>query len=115
MVFGATSLIILPGCSEKSVKYTDLKKLLLHEDFEGVFDSQVISKVTKKQSYSEDQLIEKIFQENLPKTKAEVLQQIHLSAKQDFKSGKTVIIDGWVFSDTVVKFAALQHKLNKIF
>ena len=68
-----------------------------------------------KENTTIDQLIEKIFQKKIPKTITEILQQIHISTKQDFKSGEIVIIDGWLFSTTVVEFAALQHKLNRLF
>ena len=115
-VFGATTLTFFSGCSEKSVKYKNLKKLLLNEDFKDIFNGQVIRTYFMiKENTTIDQLIEKIFQKKIPKTITEILQQIHISTKQDFKSGEIVIIDGCLFSTTVVEFAALQHKLNRLF
>ena len=90
-------------------KVINLRSLLHQKEFKQIIPYKALRNQSIGNSFSAEQLIEKIFQKNLPKSTNEVYEFIQISAKEDFKFGRTVQIDGWIFSKTVVDFSLLQY------
>lgn len=87
-------------------------KLIDQKEFKKIIPYKALKNLPISNSYSVDHLIAKIFNKNLPKSTNEVYESIQISAKEDFKFGRTVQIDGWIFSKTVVDFSLLQYLIS---
>ena len=92
-------------------KNTPLKNLLNQNEFRRIISYKKLKSLPIGTHLSSEELTEELFAKNLPQSKDELYAQLLANTKEDFKYGRTVEIDGWIFSKTVAEFSLLQYKM----